>query len=266
MKKTFKMKDCNKSMLQTIIKQMVIVDKYVNLRIGEKFIDSSSYLPAHDVVKHMRINNSAMFSNEYTLDKPIRLSFIMGSKLLLLLNQFENDDTIDLEVAYDSSTEDEEYYALKVVMIGNNLSITELCADQRFDTFSIKPLSDDIINMLLNKDDSVMCFDITKDDMKAIKSLGNIDRECKRFEYVVKDNVLSIRERNNDEDPESEIYNKILSNSIDSEDNVYLCNKNVFSVINNVTDYNVCICEGNMSKVIYRHEEDDICLNVIASI
>lgn len=266
MKKTFRIEDCNKQMLQTIIKQMVIVDKYVNLRIGDCFTDSSSYLPAHDVVKHMRINNEAMFANTYTLDKPIRLSFIMGSKLLLLLNQFENDNTIDLDISYDSATEDDEYYALKVVMIGKNLSITEICADQRFDTINIKPLSDDIISRLLDRDDAVMCFDISKDDMKAIKSLGNIDRECKRFEYVVRDGVLSIRERNNEEDSESEIYNKILSESTDADDNVYLCNKNVFSVINNITDYNVCICEGDMSKVVYTHVEDNIQLSVIASI
>lgn len=260
------MEKCNKAMLQTIIKQMVIVDKYVNLRIGEGFTDSSSYLPAHDVVKHMRIANSAIFGSEYTLEKPIRLSFIMGQKLLLLLSQFENDSEIDLEISYDSETTEPEYYALKVVMIGNRLSITELCADQRYDTMNIKPLSDDIVTRLLNKDDSVMCFSIPKDDMRAIKSLGNIDKECKRFEYVVANGSLSIRERSNDEDPDSEIYNKILSTGIDSPDKTYLCNKNVFSVINNVTDYDVCICEGAMNKVVYTHEEDDICLNIIASI
>jgi hypothetical protein len=247
---------------------MVIVDKYVNLRIGNDFTDSSSYLPAHDVVKHMRISNGAMFTNEYTLDKPIRLSFITGTRLLVLLSQFENDDTIDLDVSYDSETEEDEYYALKVVLVGKDLSITEICADKRFDTINIQPLSDEIINKLLNKDDSVMCFDISKDDMRAIKNLGNIDKDGKRFKYVVENRVLSIREPNsNDEnDDESEIYNKTLCNDIDSEDKVYLCNKNVFSVINNVTDYNVCICEGDMSKVIYTHDEDDICLNVIASI
>ena len=265
MKKSFKMKDCNKQMLQTIIKQMVVVDKYVNLRIGPEYTDSSSYLPAHDVVKYMRIENSAMFSNEYTLDKPIRMSFIMGTKLLLLLNQFENDNEIDLEIVYDSSSEEDEYYALKVVMSGQNLDITEVCADQRFDTINIKPISDEVMVNLLNTDDSVMCFDITKDDMRAIKSLGNIDRECKRFEYVVKNNTLSIRERSNEEDEDSEIYNKVIS-TVEADDNVYMCSKNVFSVINNVTDYNVCICDGDMSKVVYTHEEDGICLNVIASI
>lgn len=244
---------------------MVVVDKYVNLRIGPEYTDSSSYLPARDVVKYMRIENTAMFSNEYTLDKPIRMSFIMGTKLLLLLNQFENDNEIDLEIVYDSSSEEDEYYALKVVMSCQNLDITEVCADQRFDTINIKPISDDVMVRLLNTDDSVMCFDITKNDMRTIKSLGNIDRECKRFEYVVKNNTLSIRERSNDEDEDSEIYNKVIS-TVEADDNVYMCSKNVFSVINNVTDYNVCICDGDMSKVVYTHEEDGVCLNVIASI
>lgn len=265
MKKTFKAKDCNKQMLQTIIKQMVVVDKYVNLRICDRFTDSSSYLPAHDVVKYMKLDNSKLLSNEYTLDKPIRMSFIMGSKLLILLSQFENDETIDLDIAYDTESEGDEYYALKVVMSGKSLSITELCADQRFDTINIKPIPDTVMQNLLNVDDAVITFSISKDNMKTIKSLGNIDRENKRFEYVVKDNVLSIHERSDVDDLESEIYNKII-HEVNADDNTWMCNKNVFSTINNVTDYDVCICEGDMNKVIYTHYEDDVCLNIIASI
>lgn len=265
MKKTFTMKDCDKNMLQTIIKQMVVVDKYVNLRICDSFTDSSSYLPAHDVVKYMSIDNSKMFSNEYTLDKPIRMSFIMGSKLLVLLSQFENDDNINLEIAYDAECEGEEYYAMKVTLIGKDLSISEICADQRFDTINIKPIPDDVMRRLLDTTDSVLNFDISKEDMKAIKSLGNIEKENKRFEYVISNKILSIRERSDIEDEESVIYNKNIK-EVDAEDKTYICNKNVFSVINNTNEYNVCICEGDMNKVVYTHYEDGIVLNVIASI
>lgn len=265
MKKTFKAKGCDKSMLQTIIKQMVVVDKYINLRICDTFTDSSSYLPAHDVVKYMKVNNEKMFQNEYTLDKPIRMSFIMGSKLLVLLSQFENDETIDLDISYDANDDLNEYYALKVVMSGKSLSITEVCADQRFDNINIKPIPDEVMQNLLDDSDCDLCFTISKDNMKAIKSLGNIEKDNKRFEYVVKDNVLSIRERSDVEDVESEIYNKIIAD-VNAKDNVYMCNKNVFGVINNVTEYNVCICDGDMSKVIYTHDDNDVCLNIIASI
>ncbi len=265
MKKTFKMKDCDKQMLQTIIKQMVVVDKYVNLRICDSFTDSSSYLPAHDVVKYMKVNNSKMFSNEYTLDKPIRMSFIMGSKLLVLLSQFENDSMIDLDIAYDSEAEGDEYYAMKVIMSGKSLNITEVCADQRFDNINIKPIPDEVMQNLLDDTESELKFHISKEDMRAIKSLGNIDKESKRFEYVVKDNMLSIRERSDVDDLESEIYSKAIA-EVNSDDKVYMCNKNVFSVVNNVTDYDVSVCEGDNSKVIYTHTEDDLVLNIIASI
>lgn len=265
MKKTFKVKECNKQMLQNIIKQMVVVDKYVNIRICDQFTDSSSYLPSHDVVKYMKLDNSKLFSNEYTLDKPIRMSFILGSKLLVLLSQFENDETIDLDIAYDTESEGDEYYALKVVMSGKSLSITEICADQRFDTINIKPIPDTVMQNLLNTHDAVITFSISKDNMKTIKSLGSIDRENKRFEYVVKGNVLSIRERSDADDLESEIYSKII-HEVTADDNTWMCNKNVFSVINNVTDYDVCICGDDMNKVIYTHYEDGVCLNIIASI
>lgn len=265
MKKTFKVKECNKNMLQTIIKQMVIVDKYINLRICETFTDSSSYLPAKDVVKYMKVDNEKLFTNQYDLDKPIRMSFILGSKLLILLSQFENEETIDIDVVYDSETEEDEYYALKVIITGDSLSITEVCADKRFDSMCILPINDKIMQNLLDDSDCNLCFLISKDDIRTIKSLGNIDRENRRFEYVVKDNVLSVRERSDAEDNESEIYSKVIE-SVEHDDVEWLCNKNVFGVINNITDYNICICVGEINKVLYTHKEDGVCLNIISSI
>lgn len=266
MKRVFKIENCVKNLLQTIIKQMVVVDKYVNIRITKDFVDSSSYLPAKDLIKYMKVENSKLFTNSYTLDKPVRMSFIAGSKLLILLSQFENDDTIDIEISYDSNTEADEYYAMKVVMIGRSLSISEVCADQRFDTINIKPIPDETLKRLLDTSNCQLCFDITKDNMKAIKSLGNIERDNKRFEYVIENGVLSIRERNDIEDEESVIYNKIIS-YVTAPDNVYICNKNVFSSINNVADYGVCICESDtINKVVYTHDESGVILNIIASV
>jgi len=267
MKSSFRMKDCSKSALQNIIKQMMIVDKYINIRITENFVDSSSYLPAHDVVKYMRIPNNTLFSNPYDLDKPIRMSFLTGTKLLILLSQFESDETIDLDVHYDAQTDGDEYYAMKVVLVGKNLEITEVCADQRYDSINIKPIPDDTMARLLDTSGSVLDFRITKDDLRSIKSLGTIDKDCKRFEYVVNNGEVSIRERSDYDVEDSVIYNKVITNVEGADDEKYLCNKNVFGVMNHSGDYDVQVCIGEpISKVVYTHNSDALTINVIACI
>lgn len=267
MKSSFRMKECSKTMLQNIIKQMMIVDKYINIRITDEFVDASSYLPAHDVVKYMRVPNNTMFSNPFDLEKPIRISFISGPKLLVLLSQFESDDNIDIEVTYDSQSEGDEYYAMKVVMIGEKLKITEVCADQRYDSINIKPIPDDTMKSLLNTEGSEITFKITKEDLRSIKSLGTIDKDGKRFEYVVKNEEVSIRERSDYDVEDSIIYNKVLTTVDDAEDKTYLCGKNVLGVMNHSGDYEVSICIGDtISKVVYTHSADDLLINVIACI
>lgn len=262
MEKILKLENCDKNALVSLVKQMVIVDKYMNIRVSRDFTDSSSYTGQKDVVKYIKMDNSALFKSEYNLDKPVRMSFINGLKIMLYLNQFDLD-TIDMEIRYMEY--EDENYATRVTFLGGDLKMTEVCADRQYEGISIAPIKDEIMKNLLDTSSLTVSMELSKEAVKSVKALCGIDKNTAWFEYVVSDNKISVRERTDLEEQDSVFFNKVIADTDYDDDLVVLCKKNVFEAMNILLDYNVSICKDK-NKIVYKHEEKDSETYIIAAI
>ena len=262
MEKILKLENCDKNALVSLVKQMVIVDKYMNIRVSRDFTDSSSYTGQKDVVKYIKMDNSALFKSEYNLDKPVRMSFINGLKIMLYLNQFDLD-TIDMEIRYMEY--EDENYATRVTFLGGDLKMTEVCADRQYEGISIAPIKDEIMKNLLDTSSLTVSMELSKEAVKSVKALCGIDKNTAWFEYVVSDNKISVRERTDLEEQDSVFFIKVIADTDYDDDLVVLCKKNVFEAMNILLDYNVSICKDK-NKIVYKHEEKDSETYIIAAI
>lgn len=263
MGKILKLENCDKNALLSLVKQMVVVDKYMNIRVSKEFTDSSSYTGQKDVVKYIKTENASLFESNYELDKPVRMCFINGVKIMLYLNQFDIDK-VDLEIRYEEY--EDEYYATRVTFLGGDLKMTEMCADRQYDGINISPIKDEIMQKLLDTENTTVAFDISKDTVKSMKALCGIEKNTSWFEYVIADSKISVRERTDLEEEDSVFFNKVISDTeYDDEALVVLCKKNVFEAMNTLLDYNVCICNDD-NKIVYKHEEKDSETYIIAAI
>jgi hypothetical protein len=263
MEKILKLENCDKNAFLSLVKQMVVVDKYMNIRVNTEYTDSSSYTSQKDVVKYIKTENASLFESAYELDKPVRMCFINGTKIMLYLNQFTLDK-VDIEIHYEEY--DDELYATRVTFLGGDLKMTEVCADRQYDGINISPIKDEIMQKLLDTENTTVSVDIPKDAIKSMKALCGIEKNTAWFEYVIADNKISVRERTDLEEEDSVFFNKVIADTdYDGEPLTVLCKKNVFDAMSILLDYNVCICNDD-GKVVYKHEEKDSETYIIAAI
>ena len=100
----------NKKEFTQMLKQMLMVDRFITLRIGTENTDTTSYLPQHDVVKRLVIANESLFaSSSEPLEKPFRISLNDGNNLINRLANYGENEDVDLQLTYDDSEDAENY-------------------------------------------------------------------------------------------------------------------------------------------------------------
>lgn len=257
-------KNVNRKMFMNLVKQMLIVDNYVTFKIDNECTDGISYLPMHDVIKNVIIKNESLFGEIDELEKPVRISFTDGTKLLNMFKNYNDSDEIDMVIRCEENDDDEEMYAIQIETNTDKLKRQEKCADKKFSENNITPLPDKVVSKLFSTDNSDFCFDISFDDMTKIKSLTNIDRFVKKFVYSVSDGVLYITERPNLEVKNDCVYDYKLMDIGEVDDCEFICNKNIFSVMS-LSDFSVCVCK-NDGRIVYEHNGDDETIRLAAVI
>lgn len=260
--KSLVLKKVNKKEIMNLVKQMVIVDKYVTIRIGETETDSISYLPMHDVVKHIIIKNEKLFGEIGEHEKPIRISFTNGAKINHRLKNFKDDIDIDMVISYDETADGDEYYATKVEFNNGELRQRCECADERYSNITITPLPEDVVQKLFDTSNSDFCFNIDTSKMEMIRSLSSIDNMVKKFVYVLKDGTFSISERPDIDNKENCIYDLKLTTVEGANDQEFVCNKNILNVMS-MGDFDVCVCADD-GRIVYTNETDDQTIRIVA--
>lgn len=257
-------KNVNRKMFMNLVKQMLIVDSYVTFKIDNECTDGISYLPMHDVIKNVTIKNSELFGEIEEIEKPIRISFTDGTKLLNMYKLYNDKDDIDLVIYCDDDEDSEEMYALKLETITSYLKRQEQCADRKFSEANITPLAQNLVDDLFSTENSDFEFNINVDKMSQIKSLTSNDKFIKKFIYIVKDGNISITER-------PDISNKDIYGyecDVDTVDGVddceLICNKNIFNVTS-LAEFKVSVDRSN-SKLVYEHDDSDGRVRVVAVI
>lgn len=250
-------KNVNRKMFMNLVKQMIIVDKYVTLKIDNWCIDGLSYLPMHDVVKNVTVKNSEMFGEIEQLEKPIRISFTDGTKLLNMFKNYKDSDEIELVIRCDDSDDSEEMYAVQLETSTEVFKKQEKCADRKFSEAHITPLPPNVVNDLFSTENKDFVFDIDMEKMSLIRSQVDEDRNVKKFIYKVNNGRISITERPDLDVLEDYRYDVNIAAVPGIPDSEILCNKNIFSVMS-LSDFTVyaMVTDG---RLVYEHTDDSGC-------
>lgn len=170
--------------LGSFIKKLLPIDKFIFIKIGQPGTVSSVYFPERDAVKLVSVNTADIFSGDF--DKPIKVSFYNGSKVVEALSHFNGN--VQGRIKY--SELDGEYMASDFILENSDLKINLACADP---SLSFMELSKEEMTRAFGTDNSMFEFDLLTTHVDRIKSLFNLDKEEETFTLYLSDKGVSVK-------------------------------------------------------------------------
>lgn len=170
--------------LSGFVKKLLPIDKFIFMKIAANGTTSSVYLPERDAVKLVNQKTSDIF--DATFEKPVKVSFYNGSKVIDALSHFSGD--VKGRIRY--STVDDELLASDFIVEDENLTINLACADP---SLSFMEMSKDEVSMAFGTDGKIFEFDLLTTQIDRLKSLFNLDKEEEVFSLYVSDGEVKVK-------------------------------------------------------------------------
>jgi hypothetical protein len=193
----YKLKIINKEEFKAFIKKLLAVDKFLFIKITEKAVTSSVYLPLKDAVKVVSIPFSDVFEFDGTVpDKPIKISFFNGSKIIEALNFFEG--VINTSMKCGLSDDGSSYVVDDFKAYDDTYNIKFFIGDPRI---SFMEMSKDEMSKAFSIDHAVYRFTVTSDDISKMSAAFKLDdkdatSESKTFRFKIKKDKLYVTGQN----------------------------------------------------------------------
>lgn len=156
--------------LTNTVKKLLLMDSAVYLNLTEENIFSNSYLPTKDVAKIVLTPTNEVFEFESAPDKPVKISFFAGQKLIDCLRFF---DVHNLRGTLHYYQEGDEYFAEKLVIRDSVLEITLHCADV---SLGFTTMSEAQVSAAFGKDNSIYQFDLSQENLIKLNNLITLDK------------------------------------------------------------------------------------------
>jgi len=189
-----KIKEIKVDEFKHFVKKLLAIDKYVFIKMNNKTINSTVYLPQKDAVKLVSFEVPDVFELEQPLDDMLRISFYEGPKIIESLSYF--DKNVQGKITYSQMDGEEGYFASDFMIYDKKLSIKLSCADPAL-TFIDMPKDD--IKRAFNRDNAVFKFKLRIDDLSKMISLFKLDKaEKDTFKLKFKDKVINLVGNNYD--------------------------------------------------------------------
>lgn len=229
--------------LGSFIKKLLPIDKFIFIKIGQPGTVSSVYFPERDAVKLVSVNTADIFSGDF--DKPIKVSFYNGSKVVEALSHFNGN--VQGRIKY--SELDGEYMASDFILENSDLKITVACADP---SLSFMELSKEEMSRAFGTDSSMFEFDLLTTHVDRIKSLFNLDKEDETFTLYLSERGVSVKGTS---------YDSLVTGSYNGEAPVgskVVIYKKYLSLLDK-ENYKAIICEN---KVVFKSLDTNTMLTV----
>lgn len=153
-----------------IVKKMLLMDTSVYINIDSDRVYSNVYTPTKDVVKSFSLPLTEVFEFDKPIDKPIKLSFFSGSRLLSCLSYFDAHK-LQAEISY---FEDEGvYYADKIIFKDQKLKIEVHCQDI---SLGFTYMSDEQTERAFTTSTEEFTFGISREDLSKVTALLTMDK------------------------------------------------------------------------------------------
>jgi hypothetical protein len=215
--------------LTNIVKKLLLMDSAVYLNLTDQTIFSNSYLPTKDVAKIVLSSTAEVFEFEQTPDKPIKISFFAGQKLIDCLRFF---DIHNLRGTLHYYQEGDEYFAEKLVIRDSVLEIILHCADV---SLGFTTMSDVQVSAAFGKDSAIYDFDLSQENLTKLTSLITLD----------KNELFRIYSDNRGVHVAGDTYDIIIDDTVTESHNQVDLFKTFFSRIDKES-YKVTVCQNKL--------------------
>ena len=229
--------------LSSFVKKLLPIDKFIFLKIGSDRTVSSVYFPERDAVKLVNVKTADLFTTD--VEKPIKVSFYNGTKVVEALAHFNGD--IQGKINY--SELDGELMANDFVIHDGDLEIRLACADP---SLSFMEMSKDEMGRAFGTDGSLFEFDLLTTHVDRMKSLFNLDKDEDTFTLYVSDKGVAIKGSSYDANV---VHQYEGDAAVGSKVVIYKKYLNLLDKEN----YRVVVCEN---KVVFRSLDTDTHLTV----
>jgi hypothetical protein len=129
------------------------------------------YTPTKDVVKSFSLPSKDVFSFDKELDKPIKLSFFSGSKLLNCLSHFDPHH-LSADISYFEDESEGTFYADKITFKDQKLKIDVYCQDI---SLGFTSMTDDQVKRAFDRSSEEFAFSISREDLNKVNSLMTME-------------------------------------------------------------------------------------------
>lgn len=240
-------KQVNGFEMSSFIKKLLPIDKFIFLKIGPNKTVSSVYFPERDAVKLAKIDTSELLDVE--LDKPIKVSFYNGSKVVDALSHFNSE----IEGSINYSEIDDELMASDFIIKDSDLQVNLACADP---SLSFMEMSKDEIERAFNADNSMFSFDLLTTHVDRMKSLFNLEKEEETFTLYLSDSGVSVKGVSYDANI---VHSGVSEGEVGSKVVIYKKYLNLLDKEN----YKVIVCSN---KIVFKSLDTDTLLTVAVAI
>lgn len=233
--------------LSGFVKKLLPIDKFIFMKIAANGTTSSVYLPERDAVKLVNQKTSDIF--DATFEKPVKVSFYNGSKVIDALSHFSGD--VKGRIRYN--TVDDELLASDFIVEDDNLTINLACADP---SLSFMEMSMDEVQMAFGTDSKLFEFDLLTTQVDRMKSLFNLDKDEEVFSLYVSGGDVKIKGKS---------YDSSLSHvagDVATEGTTVTAYKKYISLLDK-ENYRVVVCEN---KVVFRSLDTSTALTIALAV
>jgi hypothetical protein len=236
--------------LQSFVKKLLSIDKFIFLKVSSDKTVSSVFLPQRDAVKLASTNTSDLFEIEGSVEKPIKVSFFNGTRVIEALSHFSGD--IKGTIVYQDYGD--EYVATDFVVYDDNLKINLFCSDP---SLSFMEMSKDEITRAFGTANALFSFELLTTHADKMKSLFNLDRENELFKLYADEKGVHIKGENYDQVLGSRYENKSDENEL--QVSVY---KKYLPLLDK-ENYEMTICSN---KIVFKSLDTDTLLTIAVAI
>lgn len=247
-----KLNRVNGENLSVTLKRMLLMDPSIYLNIDNSTLSSNVYSPEKDIVKTNETPIEEVFEFSTDIDKPIRIAFFEGSKVLNAINYFDKASLRGTIHYVEHYNEDEDFYiAEKLTLQDNTLKIDLHCADYEL---GFVTMTEAQLETVFSDSEKSFEFDLTKETLATVIKLFKLDTS--ELVDIVKDQEgIHIK---------GSTYDSIVDDSYTSENSHKVTAHKKFFEKLDKESYTVKVVDGRQRKVLLNSQDSktNICFNL----
>jgi len=186
--KQLKLKISQSNNFANFLKKFSSIEAALLLELDSTMLKAKTHTPERSVVKYSSIPIDEIFS-EHEITEEIKIGIHNIDKLAQAFKYFgegEFDFIINVEKVQD------QFVGTSIVMKNSSLDITFQCASLKIFTF----ITDDILNKIINTENSEVDFLLPKEQQSKIISLFGIDTDYSKISFTIDNTSIIAKGKN----------------------------------------------------------------------